>query len=154
MKNRKLIYIALLIVPWLTVPLLGRNTLKKYLPAAIFITTFTKALDLFSEKKKWARFYKGIPHLRSENFFIFGPYMVASLWMLKFTFGKFPLYLISNLILHICFIYLGGTKLLKRYKIASFEGITKFQYLVIHFLRGLIFYGFQFINNFSQNTRS
>ncbi len=105
MKNSKLIYIAVLILPWLTVPLLGRKTFKKYLPAALFIRTFTKGLDIFGEKKKWWRFYKGIFHLDSMNFFNFGPYLVTSLWVLKFTYGKFPTYLISNLILHICFIY-------------------------------------------------
>jgi hypothetical protein len=153
MKNSKLFYIALLIVPWLTVPFLGRNAFKKYLPAAIFICTFTKALDLFGVKKKWWRMYKGIPPLNSANFFNFGPYFVTSLWMLKLTFGKFPLYLISNLVLQICFIYLGGLKFFKRYKIASIEGITKFQYLTLDFLRALFLYGFQFINNFHQNTK-
>ncbi|MFB5198353.1 hypothetical protein ACE198_26380 [Neobacillus sp. KR4-4] len=153
MKNSKLFYIALLILPWLTLPFLGRNSLKKYLPAGLFISIFTKALDLFGEKKKWWKIYEGIPPLDSANFFNFGPYFVASLWMLKLTFGKFPLYLISNLILHFCFIYLGGLKLLKRFKIASIDGLTKSQYFTIHFLRCLVFYFFQYINNISHNTK-
>jgi hypothetical protein len=107
MKNQKLFLLAILIVPWLTVPFLGRSAFKKYLPAAIFISTFTKAIDLFGEQKKWWRFYKGIPPLDSMNFFNFGSYFVSSLWILKLTYGKFPIYLISNTILHICFIYLG-----------------------------------------------
>jgi len=154
MKNSKLFYIALLILPWLTVPFLGRDSFKKYLPAAIFMSTFTKALDFFGEKKKWWRIDKGIPPLNSVNFFNFGPYLVSSLWILKLTFGKFPLYLISNLILHICFIYLGGLKFLKRYKIASIDGITKFQYLALDFLRALLLYAFQYINNISHNTKN
>ena len=153
MKNLRLLYKALLILPWLTVPFLGRNSFKKYLPAAIFISTFTKAIDLFGEKKKWWRFYKGVPPLDSMNFFNFGPYLVTSLWMLKMTYGKFPLYLISNLILHICFIFFGGVKLVDRYKIFTLEKLTKFQYLVIDFLRALLLYNFQYINNLSHNTK-
>ena len=153
MKNSKLFYIGLLILPWLTVPFLGRNSFKKYLPAAFFMSTVTTALDLFGEKKKWWRFYKEVPPLDSMNFFNFGPYVVTSLWILKMTYGKFPLYLISNLILHICFIFLGGLKLVKNYKIFTLEKLTKFQYLAIDFLRALLLYGFQFINNFSQNTK-
>lgn len=153
MKSSKLFYITLLILPWLTVPFLGRDSFKKYFPAAIFMCTFTKGLDLFGEKKKWWRVYKGIQPLNSDNFFNFGPYLVTCLWILKLTFGKFPLYLISNLILQICFISLGGLKFFKHFKIASIEGITKFQFLVIDFLRALILYGFQIINNFSQNTK-
>jgi len=153
MKNSKFIYIALLILPWLTVPLLGRKSFKKYLPAAVFMSTFTKALDLFGEKKKWWRFYKGIPPLDSMNFFNFGPYLVTSLWVLKITFGKFLLYFISNIILHICFIYFGGLKIVKRYKIFELKKLTKFQYLIIDLLRALILYSFYSLINISHNTK-
>ncbi|MEH7331058.1 hypothetical protein V7161_00055 [Neobacillus drentensis] len=150
MKNLKLFYFALLILPWLTVPFLGRNSFKKYLPAAIFMSTVTTALDLFGEKKKWWRFYKEIPPLKGMNLFNFGPYFVSSLWMLKMTYGNFPLYIISNTILHICFIYFGGIKFVNYFKLFTLEKLTKFQYLAIDFLRALILYGFQSINNFSQ----
>lgn len=153
MKNSKSFYIALLILPWLTIPLLGRISFKKYLPAAIFISTLTKAIDLFGEKKKWWRFYKGIPPLDSMNFFNFGPYLVTSLWMLKITYGKFLIYIISNTILHICFIYFGGLRFVKRYKIFELEKLTKFQYLTIDFLRALILYSFQYIVNLSHNIK-
>lgn len=145
MKNAKLFYIALLILPWLTVPLLGRNSFKKYLPAAIFMSTLTKAIDFFGEKKKWWRFYKGVPPLDSMNFFNFGPYFVTSLWVLKFTYGKFPIYLISNAILHICFIYLGGVKLADHYKIFTLDKLSKSQYFAINFLRSLLLYSFQYL---------
>ncbi|MBT2722863.1 hypothetical protein [Bacillus sp. ISL-46] len=154
MKNPKLFYFALLILPWLTVPFFGRNSLKKFLPASIFIATFNKAINLYGEKKKWWRFYKVVPPLDGMTFFNFGPYIVTSLWMLKLTFGKFPLYIISNLILHISFTFLGGLKLLDRYKIGSLVKLTKFQFLVVNSLRALLLYGFQFINNFSHNTKS
>ena len=152
MKNSKLFYIALLILPWLTVPFLGRNSFKKYLPAAIFMGTVTTALDLFGEKKKWWRFYKEIPPLKSMNLFNWGPYFVSSLWMLKVAYGKFPLYIISNTILHICFVYLGGIKLVNYFKIFTLEKLTKFQYLAIDFLRALLLYAFQFINKKSAKS--
>jgi len=153
MKNSRLIYIALLILPWLTVPLLGRKSFRKYLPAAVFMSTFTKALDLFGEEKKWWRFYKGIPPLDSMNFFNFGPYLVTSLWVLKITFGKFLVYLISNTILHICFIYFGGLRIVKHYKIFKLERLTKFQYLIIDLLRAVILYSFQSLINISHYTK-
>jgi hypothetical protein len=153
MKNSKSFYLALLILPWATVPLLGRSSFKKYLPASMFMSTFTKAIDLFGEKKKWWRFFKGIPPLDSMNFFNFGPYFVTSLWILKLTYGKFPIFLISNTILHICFIYLGGVKLVDSYKIFSLEKLTKFQYLTIDFLRSLLLYSFQYIIDLSHSKK-
>jgi len=103
-----------------------------------------KVIDVFGEKKKWWRFYKGIPPY-SMTFFNFGSYFVTSLWMLKMTYGRFCSYLISNTILHVCFIYLGGLKLAKRYKIFSFKKLSKSQYLIINFFRALLLYSFQYI---------
>ncbi|MFY4777350.1 hypothetical protein [Metabacillus sp. RGM 3146] len=153
MKNSKLFLLAILILPWLTVPFLGRKALKKYLPAAIFMATFTKAIDLYGEKKKWWRFYKGIGPLNSMNFFNFGPYIVTSLWVLKFTCGKYPLYLIFNTILHILFTF-KGLKYLKRFKIFSLVKLTKIQYLFINFIRGLLLYCFQYINDYCYSKKT
>jgi hypothetical protein len=144
MKNSKLFLVAMLILPLLTLPLLGRNVLKKYLPAAIFICILTKILDTFGERNNWWRFYKGIPPLDSMDMLNFGPYFVSSLWMLKMTYGKFPLYLIFNTILHILFIFLG-LKYIKRLRILSLVKLTKFQYLAIDFIRALLLYVFQFL---------
>ncbi len=152
MKNSKAFYMAVLILPWLTVPFLGKKAFKKYLPAAIFICTLTKAIDLFGERKNWWRFYKGIPPLDSMNFFNFGPYLVTSLWRLKLTYGNYPLYFISGSILHICFIFFGGLKFVNHYKIFTLEKLTKFQYLGINFIRASLLYAFQFIN--SKNVKS
>ncbi|GHI01643.1 hypothetical protein [Neobacillus kokaensis] len=144
MKKSKLLLI-MLILPWITVPFLGVNSFKKYLPSALFSCIFTKALDMYGKKNKWWKFYKGIGLLDSMTFFNFGPYLVTSLWMLKTTYGKFPLYLIVNAINHITFTFIG-LKLLKRYKIAgSLVKMNKLQYLLLLTFRGLVLYGFQLI---------
>jgi hypothetical protein len=146
MKHTKLLWVGMLIFSWLTLPLLGRNALKKYLPSAIFICILTKTLDIFGKRKKWWRFYKGISPLDSMDFFNFGPYFVTSLWILKLTYGKFPLYLITNTILHILFIF-KGLKYMKRFRILSLDKLTKFQYLAIDFFRALLLYAFQYIKD-------
>lgn len=142
MKHAKLFYLGILILPWLSVPFLGKKALKKHLPAAIFISVFTKILDTFGEKKRWWRFYKGIPPLDSMNFFNFGPYIVTSLWILKMTYGKFFLYLISNNILHF-FFNLIGLKLVDYFKIFTLVRLTKIKYFFINLMRALLLYGFQ-----------
>ncbi|MCQ6281707.1 hypothetical protein [Bacillus sp. EB600] len=149
MKKSKLL-LVLLILPWLTVPFLGVNAFKKYLPSALFICTFTKALDMFGEKKKWWRIYKGIGPLDSMNFFNWGPYFVSALWMLKMSYGKFPLYLLINAINHIIFTFFG-LKQLKRYKIALVN-IKKFPYLMLLTLRELVLYGFQLISDLKKSN--
>jgi hypothetical protein len=152
MKKRNFLLAGLLIIPWLTLPLLGRHAYKKYLPAAIFICIFTKILDEFGRRKKWWKFYKGIPLLHSMDLLNLGPYFITSLWMLKFTYGKFYLYLISNTILHIVFIFFG-LKYVKRFRILSLENLSKLQYLAIDFLRALLLYAFQTIRDIFKNDR-
>jgi hypothetical protein len=153
MKSSKLFLLAILILPWLSLPFLGRHSFKKYFPAAIFICLFTKAIDFFGEKKKWWRFYKGIPPFDSMNFFNWGPYFVTSLWSLKLTYGKFPLYLLSNMLLQTCFIYLGGLNFVKRFKIFSLSQLTKSQYLAIDLVRALLLYGFQYVYEQSRKNK-
>lgn len=144
MKNQKLFLIVLLVVPWLTVPFLGKKAFRRFLPTAIFMATFTKALDFYGEKKNWWKFYSGVGPFNSMNFMNFGPYLVTSLWVLKITFGKFPLYLFTNTILHTSFIF-GGLKYVKDFRIFTLENLSKFKYLLIDLVRALILYTFQYI---------
>lgn len=153
MRNSKFFYLALLGLPWISILFVGRESFKKYLPAALFMSTFTKSIDLFGEKKKWWRFYKGVPPLDSMNFFNFGPFLVTSIWMLKFTYGKFLKYLLSNAALHVVFIFLGGVKLADRFNIFTLDKLTKFQYLFIDLLRAFILYGYQFIVDLGRSKK-
>lgn len=146
MGNSKLFLAALFIFPWLTIPLLGRKAFKRYSFSALFIVILTKILDEYGRRKKWWRFYKGIPPLHSMDLFNFGAYFVTSLWMLKMTYGRFLLYLCSNTLLHIVFIY-GMIKFVKRFKILSLVKLNKFQYLIIDFIRSLLLYGFQVLTD-------
>lgn len=153
MKNSKIFLLLMLVLPWLTLPLMGINKVKKYLPAAIFICTFSKAISIFGESKKWWKCDKGIFDLKNIDFFILGPYFATGIWMLKRTYGDFPLYLISNTLLHISFIYLGGVKLAEHFKIFSLKKLSKFQYLLINIVRGISFYAFHYIVSLNFNKK-
>jgi hypothetical protein len=62
-------------------------------------------------------------------------------------YGKlFPLYLILNTILQFLFA-IFGLKYMERYKIFSLVKLTKSKYLVLDFIRALLLYGFQYIND-------
>jgi hypothetical protein len=141
----------MLALSWLTIPLLGRKNFIRYIPSALFICVLTKILDEFGKRKRWWRFYKGIHPLNSMDFFNFGPYFVTSLWILRFTYGKFFLYLLSNVSLHIVFIFLG-LKYIKRMKILALVKLTKIQYLGINFIRALFLYAFQYTIEYAKTT--
>ncbi len=144
MKNRQFLLILMLVVPWLTVPFLGRDALKKFLPNAIFITILNKLLNVYGVEHKWWRHYRGIGPFVSIDFVLLGPYFVTSMWVLKLAYGQFWKYFITNKIIHISFIFVG-LKFLQKVKLFSLIKITKLQYFLIHITRGLILYLFQVI---------
>ena len=152
MKSKQIFLILMLVIPWLTIPFLGRETVRKYIPSAILITLFTKLLDIYGEKNKWWRFYKGVYLVDSMNFLNFGAFFVSSLWILKLTYGKFFTYLMSNMILHIVFIFFG-LKYLKKLKILALVKLSKPRYLVLHFFRGILLYLFQYLKDKNRGYR-
>ncbi|MCM3239032.1 hypothetical protein M3589_15010 [Heyndrickxia oleronia] len=132
---RKIILICLLVIPWLTIPFLGKNTIKKFSPAATFIIILTKVLDIIGKHKKWW-------YLRNENFIILGPFLITTFWIMKFTFGKFIYFLLINGGIHLLFVF-QGERFLSKYKIFSLEKLNRLQYFLVLQIRALILYGFQ-----------
>ena len=108
-----------MIIPWFSLPLLGKSTINRYLPTAILISCVIKVNNMTAKKRNWWRFYTSIhPKVPGDIPFIVGPYFLASLWLLKLTYGRLKLFLVVNIIGHILFAF-PGMKLLKRLGIVS-----------------------------------
>ncbi|WP_235822705.1 hypothetical protein [Cytobacillus massiliigabonensis] len=89
-KNQMLLNISMIIVSWLTIPLLGSKTIKRYFPATI-LSILLCSLDLqIGKRRKWWTFYNN-PHssIRNEIPFLIGPMLVMALCTLKWAYGNF-----------------------------------------------------------------
>ncbi|KKI90007.1 hypothetical protein WQ54_23020 [Bacillus sp. SA1-12] len=145
MKKPKMLLILLFVLPWLTFPLLGWRTIVRFFPATIFISVISKILYFIGKKRKWWLFYTNVnPKISGDTAFVFGPFFLSALWILKLTYGRFPLYLISNIILHLLFD-VWGLILLKRTRIATLVKIKPFQHFLFLQLRAYLLYVFQFL---------
>ncbi|WP_394139931.1 hypothetical protein [Cytobacillus oceanisediminis] len=143
-KNSRLLLIIMMIFPWVSLPLLGRRAIKRFLPATVFICLVVKIMNIIAEKRKWWWFYTSVhSKIKGDIPFILGPYFISSLWVLKMTYGKFPLFLITNAILHFLFVFPGG-KLLKNLGIVSLVRINSIQLFFILLIRAVLLYSFQF----------
>jgi hypothetical protein len=79
MNKTRFLLIVMMILPWFSLPLLGRRTIKKYLPAAIFVTLVNTLVHINAEKKNWWRFYTSIhPKISGSVPFIIGPEFIAA----------------------------------------------------------------------------
>lgn len=153
MKRPKFLLFLIMILPWFTLPLLGGKAIKRFLPAAIFISIVSKVIDIIAEKRKWWKYYTTIhPLLKGSAPLVLGPFFASAFWSLKNTYGKFVSYLISNLLLHIAFATIGMW-VLKRLRITSLDKMSRVQLVFVLLFRALVLYGFQFVKESMEKRR-
>jgi hypothetical protein len=98
-NQKKLFSLAMIIIPWLTVPLMGKKAFFRFLPVASFINLFLSVLSLTANKKKWWMNKNPLSPGSVDFSYILGPYYVVTLWIFKLTYGNFPKYLMTNMAL-------------------------------------------------------
>ncbi|MED1204964.1 hypothetical protein [Heyndrickxia acidicola] len=145
MLGKKKVILLMVVLPWCSLPFLGVRSIKRYLPGALFMSCFLLAEGLIAEKKRWWRFFgKYKPNVLGEIPLIIGPFFIGSLWILKYTYGKFKRYMAVNTIVDSFFIYLVLIYF-KKINYASLVRLKKFQLSMIFLIKSISMYGFQFL---------
>ncbi len=153
MKYSKPLLLLMLVLSWLSFPLLGKDTIKRFLPAGIFISLLVTVEDVIARKRKWWWWYeKIIPNVSGIVPFLWGPFLIGSMWILKLTYGRFTFYTILNLIIDSIFTFFM-VDLLKKLGIASLIRLRKYQLSMLFFIKSLLLYGFQFVKEKIQYIR-
>lgn len=145
LKVAKALLPAMMVLSWLTIPLLGEKTIKRFLPASILMAIVVRLEGKLAKKRKWWWYYVKIHPKLSGGFpLTWGPFLIGSMWILRFTFGKFKWYLLLNLIVDTIFTYKFVDKL-NDLGIASLVRLKKYQLSALFFVKSLLLYGFQVI---------
>lgn len=132
------------IVPWLSSPLLGQKTMKRFLPAALFISFIVHFEGKLARKRRWWWYYERVhPKVPGGFTLTWGSFLVGSMWILKYTYGRFWIYTIVNFIVDSGFTYIL-TDHFKKLGIASLVRMKKYQLSLLFFLKSLLLYGFQY----------
>ncbi|RBP87623.1 hypothetical protein DFO70_11845 [Cytobacillus firmus] len=77
----------LLVLPWLTVEKLGKNTLLRFLPTIIFSDLVIALISELSQKLKWWKVRNPLfPNLATDVSFVFWPFTIINFWIFKLTF--------------------------------------------------------------------
>lgn len=145
MDNKKRFLLLLMLLPWLTVPFLGKQTIKRFSLTSLFMGVVVVFQSLISRKRGWWRVYPTLhPNLMGEIPFIVGPFFVGAIWILKFTYGKFLRFTFLNLGVDFFHIYIFEGWL-KKMGIASLIRLKRYQALILYTLSAVMMYGFQFL---------
>ncbi|QHS24316.1 hypothetical protein GWK91_16070 [Virgibacillus sp. MSP4-1] len=148
-KVQRIVNAAMIIVAWMTLPLIGKRQLKRFLPATIFIVLFEMINGMFGKKLGWWRFYnKPKSDLFGEYPFYTGPFLACSIWMLKWTYGNFKWFVSLNALFNFIFAF-PIASLAKRIRYYKLERINHVQFFLYYFYKAFLLYGLQYL--FDQN---
>jgi len=144
MDKKKAFSLVMLVVPWLTVPFLGKKSFFRFLPVANFINLFISILSLIGNKKKWWITKNPLSPGPIEFIYILGPHLITTLWIFKLTYGNFLKYLITNIVLNIfnCFLL---APLSEKVGIFKFKKMKNNTWYFISIFLAILIYGYQYI---------
>lgn len=95
------------LIPMASLVLVGDKALRRYLPVALFVTAINTLIYQAAYHYNWWRESGLFEWDKVANIpWVYSAYLVATIWIFKLTYGKFIVYLITNLILDGIYIYL------------------------------------------------
>ncbi|WP_257008210.1 hypothetical protein [Bacillus sp. FJAT-45350] len=145
MKNQWLVSMAMVIISWISLPILGWRNIKRFLPASILVGLLEVWNVQIGKKQKWWVFHnKPNSYLSGEFPFNIGPFLVGSMWILKWTYGNFKKFLLINAVVDGFFAFIL-IRVINKLKVAQLVRINKFQFFLYLFYKSFFLYGFQYL---------
>lgn len=141
MSNQIILW-SMLILPWLTLFFMRKEDLKRFIPVAAFtVISGSIIVEVFSTLNFWAVRETVFP-LSYTIPYIYGALPVITIWIFKFTYGRFWLYVATNLVLDLGFSFLIMPWVVRR-GIFEIISITYFQGFLVTTVLAFILYGYQ-----------
>jgi hypothetical protein len=129
----------MLIVPWITLFFMPKEEIKRWMPAALFVmVTNTIIVDVGVTWKVWET-HQNVYPLSEMISFVYGALPIGAMWILKFTYGRFWLYAVVQVIFSLVFILLVQPFLHRRgifvwVDADALAGIGAFTTTVVHLI--------------------
>ncbi|MDN3018946.1 hypothetical protein PH210_22500 [Paenibacillus sp. BSR1-1] len=145
LKIQWLLNIVMILLSWLTMPLLGWRTIRSFLPASILSIVICSLDAQIGKKRKWWSFYnKPQSFIQNEFPFLIGPMLAMSLWTLKWSYGNFKKFIILNAIGEAIFVS-PITRVFTKLKLYRLVKFNEFQFFLYFFYKAFFLYGFQYL---------
>lgn len=103
---REFIIWSSFIVPWLSLFFLDKQVIKRYMPVAIFAALLVTLQNELAYTYKWWVVKETFFPMAITYFpFVYGAFLVGTIWIFYFTFGKFKTYFLANLLIDFLFAF-------------------------------------------------
>lgn len=104
--NQIILWISL-IAPWLTLFFMKMDTIKRYMPVAIFVSLLLTIIYEIAYTYEWWEIKEYIApwgYITNVSF-VYGIFLVGTLWIFHFTYRNFKVYLITNIVVDAFFAF-------------------------------------------------
>ncbi|HWR06149.1 hypothetical protein [Sporomusa sp.] len=140
MSNQTLLWSSV-VLAWASTLFLKKEEMRRYMPVALFCSlAFAFIFEMGISLQWWAVKESSFP-LINIPIFIYGPYLIATIWIFKYTYRRFWLYLVTNIVLDYILIFFLIDWFIQRAVWDAY--ISYFQILVVTTLLAVLIYGYQ-----------
>ncbi|MGV3266816.1 hypothetical protein [Cytobacillus pseudoceanisediminis] len=143
----KVVLWTILIAPWFTLFFLKREDIKRFMPVAILAAFLMVLYNLIAHNQKhWIIKESILPWLKpSFASGILGAFLIVTIWIFYFTYGKFWIYFVTNIVLDFMFaIFPVHFILQEKLKIYQLINITPWGRLCIFITLSIVIYGYHY----------
>jgi hypothetical protein len=143
LKIQRILNIFMVLIAMATAPFIGLQNIKRFLPASLLICCLEGIVALIGKKRRWWVFYnKPNSYLFNEFPFNIGVFLIISLWLMKWSYGKFIKFILFNAIGNAFFVY-PFAKFASKIKYFTLVRINHLQFFFYFFSKAFLFYGAQ-----------
>ncbi|MGJ7922114.1 hypothetical protein [Neobacillus sp. LXY-4] len=141
--KRKALSFCILVVPWLTSPLLGKNSFVRFLPVATFVGYIFSFLSEIADEKKWWKVKNALfPNFRLDFSYLLGLFFITTIWIFKLTFNNFFKYLFTNMAFDYFFVF-HVVKFFTKVGVFEFKKMRPKHFYVLSVVTAIIIYFYQ-----------
>lgn len=134
---------GMLILPWLSLFFLKKNIIKYYMPVSIFTALLVTIYNELSYTQKWWVKKETIfPQVIVFVPFVYGAFLVGTLWIFYLTYKRFWLYIIANLITDGIFCFFAHNWFIKLHIVEDVKH-RDFHIFIAFTIISIIAYGYQ-----------
>lgn len=143
--EKKLLSLVILIVPWLTVPLIGKKSFIRFLPATTFVNLLISLFSVVAEKKKlWKVKNPLFPYTAVDFSYLVGLFFVTTIWVFKLTYGNFLKYILLNVVLDY-FLSFPIIKFFTKIGIFEFKKMRPVHFYYLSVFLAFVIYWYQYV---------
>lgn len=141
MSNQILSWV-IIILPWLTLFFMKKESIKRYMPIALLSIIYSMIAVQVGDSLKWW-VVKEMPYPLRSLPNIFGLNPVMTMWIFYFTYGRFWLYMTTEIVANLVFSYLYLGYFLSIRNIFQFTGGSPFRVVLMTTTAGILLYCYQ-----------